>query len=94
MSVIQTKPSERPPIIRYVIRNAQGFYYDGHGEMGDGGEQGVPHFFTQNILFAIKYGDLESIEAMIKTHKKWCIDRDQHALFGMFDTCDVLETYT
>lgn len=102
--MINVKPSERPPITRYVIRNAQGFYYDGHGygptltASGEFfepvGESGVPGFNTNNILFAIKYGDIESIEALIKTHKKWCIDRDRQDLFGLFDTCEVRETYT
>jgi hypothetical protein len=102
--MIEVKPAERPPFKRYVIRNAQGFYYDGHGygpTMDTGGnfyepvgEAGVPGFNTRNILFAIKYGDTESIEQLIKNHKKWCIDRDRNELFGLFDTCDVLETYT
>lgn len=101
---MQVKPSERPPFTRYVIRNAAGFYYDGHGqaptitasgEYYEGaGESGVPGFNTKNILFAVKYGDVESIDALVKTHKKWCIDRDKQDLFNLFETCDVLETYT
>ena len=101
---MEVKPSERPPVTRYVIRNAHGFYYDGHGygptmdSRGDYyegvGESGVPNFNTRNILFAIKYGDTESIEVLIKNHKKWCIDHDRDQLFSLFDTCEVLETYT
>lgn len=102
--MLEVKPSERPPTIRYVIRNAQGFYYDGHGygptmsASGEYfepvGEAGVPGFSTRNILFAIKYGDTQSIEAMIKDFKKWCIDHNREAVLDMFDTCEVLETYT
>lgn len=97
--MIDVKPSERPPVIRYVIRNKEGFYYDGHGQaeeaaMNPDVQSGVPHFFTKSILFAIKYGDIASIEALIKNHKKWCIDHDKPDLFGLFDTCEFLETYT
>jgi hypothetical protein len=102
--MLEVKPSERPPFTRYVVRNAEGFYYDGHGQAPtmdsqgvfyEGvGKSGVPGFNTRNILFAIKYGDVESIEALIKTHKKWCIDQDKNDLFSLFDTCEVLETYT
>lgn len=101
--MIEAKPSERPPVIRYVVRNAEGFYYDGHGqaptlvgkEYFEGvGEFGVPGFNTRNILFAIKYGDVESVEALIRNHKVWCIQNKREDLFGLFETCDVLETYT
>lgn len=96
--MIAVKPSEMPPVMRYVVRNSERFYYDGHGESVDGGpptgEFGVPCFNTKNILFAIKYGDVESIEQMIKNHKKWCIDHNRDDLFHLFDTCEVLETYT
>lgn len=96
---MEVKKSERAPVIRLVIRNAQKFYYDGHGYMNpiNGepvGESGVPGFNTNNILFAVKYGDTESIEVLIKNHKKWCIDHDRTDLFALFDTCEVLETYT
>lgn len=104
MSVIPVKPAEQPPVTRYVIRNEHGFYYDGHGygpTMDSGGtyyeptgESGIPGFNTRNILFAIKYGDTEAIEQMIKTFKKWCIDRDRTDLFNLFETCEILETYT
>jgi hypothetical protein len=95
---VEVKPSEAPPVTRLVIRNALGFYYDGNGyqhqDFGKSGEPGVPSFRTTDILFAIKYGDTESIEVLIKNHKKWCIDRDRQDLFGLFDSCEVLETYT
>lgn len=103
--MIDVKPSERPPVTRYVIRNAAGLYYvgQGHGPKLDsqggayqefGPEAGVPFFGTRDILFAIKYGDVESIEALIKNHKKWCIDSDRSDLFNLFESCEFLETYT
>lgn len=98
--MIDIKPSESPPYIRYVIRNAGGFYYDGHGSSNEPSvasgkaEAGVPAFRTTDIMFAAKYGDVQGITDLIKTHKKWCIDRDRQDLFALFDTCEVLETYT
>lgn len=102
--MITAKPSERPPTIRYVIRTPDGFYYTGHGyglqqdsqggQYEATGESGVPGFDTKNIMFAVKYGDTVSIEALIKNHKKWCIDQDRQELFDLLDKCDVLETYT
>lgn len=97
---ITVKPSERPPVTRYVIRDQNGFYYTGHGQAPsescpDGiGESGVPNFDTKNILFAIKYGDTESIDRLYKNFKIWCIERNRNELMDMFDKCDVLETYT
>jgi hypothetical protein len=84
--VIQAKPAEDPAHVRYVIRNPEGLYYDGHDETG------IPGFKSRDIMFAVKYGDVESIETMIKTHKKLCIDRDLPG--DLFDTCDVLTTHT
>lgn len=58
------------------------------------GESGVPGFETRNILFAVKYGDLESIQALIRNHKHWCIDKNRLELLDLLDKCDILETYT
>lgn len=102
---MQAKPAERPPVLRYVLRDANGFYYDGHGqaptmvgkEYFEGiGEWGVPGFNSKNILFAIKYGDLESIERMVKNHKIWCIEHNRPELADLLDPpkCEVVETYT
>lgn len=84
--MITAKPSEDFPHIRYVVRNAGGLYYDGHDE------RGIPGFNTRDILLAVKYGDTESIETLIKNHKKFCIDRDIPG--DLFDSCDVLTTHT
>lgn len=91
--MIEPKSPERPPMIRYVIRNADKFYYDGHGEAA-WGEGAGPHFNTRNELFAVKYGDLIAIEALFKNHKKWCIDADRPDLFDLFDKCEVVTVYT
>lgn len=101
---MEVKPAERPAVKRYVIRNAEKFYYTGHGHQGyrDGGggeyepqgEAGVPAFETRNILFAIKYGDTQSIDGMVKQFRAWCILNDRQDLFGLFDTCEIVETYT
>lgn len=101
---MQVKPSETPPVIRLVIRTKEGFYYTGHGQgpttdlkgnyYPPVGKAGEPTFDTKNILFAIKYGDTDSIERLFKNHKIWCIEHNRDDLMALFDECDVLETYT
>lgn len=98
------KPAERPPVVRYVLRDPNGFYYSGHGQAptvdGSGsyyeaiGESGVPGFETRSILFAVKYGDLESVAQLMRNHKHWCIDKNRPELMDLFDKCEVLETHT
>jgi len=85
--VLQIKPAEVPPVTRYVIRDENRHYYSGHDPLTQ-----LPGFTTRDILFAVKYGDIESIERMIKEYKKFCIDSDIPGT--LFDTCEVLATYT
>ena len=57
-------------------------------------EFGVPGFIARDIRFAIHYGDMESVEAMIKSHRIWCIQNNREDLMPLFDTCEVLATHT
>lgn len=84
--MLPVKPAEDLPSVRYVIRNTKGLFYDGHDESG------WPTFTTRDIYYAGKFGDLESIDMLIKNHKKFCIDKDLPG--DLYDSCEIVTTHT
>jgi len=80
---------EFPAPTRFVIRNDRNYYYTGHGETQWGQDIG-PRFKSDEVLDAVKYGDVESVEQMVKNHKKWCIDAGREDLITVFDTCQIV----